>query len=349
MERNIAFELGRICERAALAVAPFVGRGDRHAADNAATQAMRQGFEDLKIRGTIVIGEGERDKAPMLYIGEEVGLSAERFYPEIIDEINPIYADFFEESKLKIAVDPLEGTNLVANGWPGAITVIAGVVEGEGDLLHAPDIYMEKIAVGEEARECIKLGRSVEETLKLVEENLNNIACALKKHVKELTVMVLERPRHNDLVARIREVGARIRFITDGDVAGALATAKPNSGIDCLMGIGAAPEGVLASAAMRALRGQILGRLVCIKDEDRERAKIMGVEDFDHIYTSEEMAQGDVMFAATGVTGGDFLKGVVYVPGGALTNTVLMRSKSNTIRWQEVWHRFDDPEKVYNE
>lgn len=323
MDRNLAFELGRICERAALAVAPLVGRGDRQAADQAATEAMRQAFEDLRLRGTIVIGEGERDEAPMLYIGEKVGISG-------------------TGSPLEIAVDPLEGTNLAASGWPGAITVIAAVITDEGRLLHAPDVYMEKIAVGEAARDAVKLGSSSEKTLQLVEKNLNGIAECLRKPVHELTIMVLERPRHEKLIAEIRRVGARIRLITDGDVAGALVTAKPESSIDCLMGIGAAPEGVLAAAGMRALGGQILGRLVFRNDTDRQRAQQMGAADDTHIYTSEELASGKVMFAATGVTSGDFLKGVRYTSKGAWTNTVVMRAQSGTIRWQEVEHRFKD-------
>ncbi|MDO8557653.1 MAG: class II fructose-bisphosphatase [bacterium] len=319
MDRNIAFELGRICERAALACAPYVGRGDRHTADGAATDAMRKAFDDLYIRGTIVIGEGERDEAPMLYIGEKVGGKGEAA----------------EGPELEIAVDPLEGTNLCANGWPGAITVIAAAVKGEGKLLHAPDVYMEKIAVGEACRGATDLQLSPT-------ENLNRIAVRLEKPVKELTIMILDRPRHEKLIEEVRKAGARIKLITDGDVAGALACAKRESGIDCLMGIGAAPEGVLAAAGLRALRGEIQGRLIFKDDAEKERAKSMGVTDPDHIYTTEELAQGNVMFAATGVTTGDFLKGVRYTKHGAWTNTVVMRSRTHTIRWQEVEHHFDN-------
>ena len=325
MDRNIAFELGRICERAALACAPYVGRGNRHAADGAATEAMRKAFDDLSIRGSIVIGEGERDEAPMLFIGEEVGGGATPITRSHDEVIIP---------ELEIAVDPLEGTNLCANGWPGAITVIAAAIKGEGKLLHAPDMYMEKIAVGEACRGAIDIRVSATENLKRISERL-------AKPVQELTIMILERPRHEKLIAEVRAVGARIRLITDGDVAGALVTAKPESGIDCLMGIGAAPEGVLAAAGLRAMRGEIQGRLVFKDDTQRLRAKTMGVTDPDHIYTTEELAQGNVMFAATGVTTGDFLKGVRYTRHGAWTNTVVMRSRSHTIRWQEVEHHFE--------
>jgi len=257
---------------------------------------------------------GERDEAPMLFIGEEVGKNG-------------------SSPKLEIAVDPLEGTNLCADGLPGAITVIAATIEGEGKLLNAPDIYMDKIAVGETCRDAIDIKKSPT-------ENLKSIAQRLKKPVEEVTVIVLDRPRHEQLIKEIRNVGARIRLITDGDVAGALATAKPNSGIDCLMGIGAAPEGVLAAAGLRALRGEIQGRLIFKNEEQRQRAKDMGINDLNKIYTTEDLAQGNVMFAATGVTTGDFLKGVSYSKHGARTNTVVMRSKTNTIRWQEVEHHF---------
>lgn len=319
MDRNIAFELGRICERAALACAPFVGRGDRHAADKAATDAMRKAFDDLNIRGTIVIGEGERDEAPMLYIGEEVGKGGSGQ----------------EGIKLDIAVDPLEGTNLCASGATGAITVIAAVIKGEGSLLKAPDCYMDKLVVNEKCRGAVDIRLSPT-------ENLQRIAAKLEKPVEEITVVMMDRDRHKDLIAEIRKAGARIRLITDGDVAGALACTKPESGIDCLMGIGGAPEGVLAAAALRAMRGEIQGRLVFTKEEQRTRASAMGVTDFDHVYTTEELAGGNVMFAATGVTTGDFLKGVRYTRHGAWTNTVVMRSRTHTIRWQEVEHHFEN-------
>jgi len=326
MDRAIAFELGRICERAALACAPFVGRGDRHAADKAATEAMRQAFDDIGIRGKVVIGEGERDEAPMLYIGEEVGKQAM--------PAGHAYRQAGRQGlsrRLEIAVDPLEGTNLCANGLPGAITVIAAAIEGEGKLLHAPDIYMEKLAVGEACRGSIDIKKSTA-------ENLKSIAEQLKKPVEEVTVVVLDRPRHEQLIADIRNVGARIRLITDGDVEGALSAAKPDSGIDCLMGIGAAPEGVLAAAGLRAMRGEMQGRLVFKDDVERKRAEGMGINDLDRVYTTEELAQGHVMFAATGVTTGGFLQGVRYSKHGVWTNTVVMRSKTGTIRWQEVEH-----------
>lgn len=314
MDRNIAFELGRICERAALACAPLVGRGDRHAADDAATRAMRSAFDQFGIRGKIVIGEGERDEAPMLFIGEEVGING-------------------SSPKLQIAVDPLEGTNLCANGLPGAIAVIAAAIEGDGKLLNAPDIYMEKLAVGKSAKGAIDILRSPA-------ENLKNIADSLGKDIEEVTVMVLDRPRHEDLINQIRNAGARIRLITDGDVAGALAAAKPDSGIDCLMGIGAAPEGVLAAAGLRALGGEIQGKLVFRNEKEQERASGMGAGDPERVYKTEDLAQGNVMFAATGVTSGDFLEGVRYTKDGAWTNSVVMRSRTGTIRWQKVQHHF---------
>ncbi|MDP3963278.1 MAG: class II fructose-bisphosphatase [bacterium] len=328
MDRHITFELGRICERAALACAPFVGRGDRHGADKAATEAMRQAFDDLGIRGTIVIGEGERDEAPMLYIGEEVGAHA-RHKPHAEGRDYSGSAGF----KLQIAVDPLEGTNLCANGLPGAITVIAATQEGEGTLLAAPDVYMEKIAVGEACVGRVDLTASVA-------ENLRNIASALEKPVEEVTVVALDRPRHEKLIDDVRKAGARIRLITDGDVAGALAAAMPENDIDVLMGIGAAPEGVLAAAGLRAMRGQIQGRLVFKNDAEKERARTMGVSDPDHIFSTEELASGNVMFAACGVTTGEFLRGVRYTKHGAYTHSVVMRSATHTIRWIEAEHHF---------
>jgi len=248
----------------------------------------------------------------MLYIGEEVGRSS-------------------SGPKLEIAVDPLEGTNLCANGWPGAITVIAAAVKGEGKLLHAPDMYMEKIAVGEACRGAIDIRTSPAENLKRISE-------CLKKPVQELTVMILDRPRHEKLIAEVRAVGARIRLITDGDVAGALASAMPDNAVDVLMGVGAAPEGVLAAAGLRAMHGEMQSRLVFKDDAERERAKGMGITDPDHIYTAEELAQGNVLFAATGVTAGDFLNGVRYTRHGAYTHSVVMRSKTQTIRWIEAEH-----------
>lgn len=320
MDRHIVFELGRICEQAALACSPFVGHGDRHAADAAATEAMRKAFDDLCVRGNIVIGEGERDEAPMLYIGESVGR---------LNALPRTIADY----ELEIAVDPLEGTNLCAHGLPGAITVIAAAIKGEGRLLHAPDVYMDKIAVGEACAGEIDLRNTPA-------ENLSRIAKALGKPVEKVTVVVLDRPRHEKLIAQIRQAGARIWLITDGDVVGALAAAMPENDIDVLMGIGAAPEGVLAAAGLRAMRGEIQGRLVFKDDAQKERAKKMGVADPDHIFTTDELAEGNVMFAATGVTSGDFLKGVRYTKHGAYTHSVVMRSKSHTIRWIEAEHHF---------
>jgi fructose-1,6-bisphosphatase II len=313
MDRNLALEVVRVTEAAALASARLMGRGDRNGADQAAVEAMRLAFNDIPILGEIVIGEGERDEAPMLYIGEKVGRGRDG------------------DLELAIAVDPLEGTNLCANGAPGAISVIA--MGEKGKLLHAPDTYMEKIAVGPAARGAIDLRRSAT-------ENLRRIADALGRYVEDLTVVILERPRHDKLVQEVREAGARIKFIGDGDVAGALDTCFPESGVDVLMGVGGAPEGVIAAAAIRCVGGDMHGRLVFRNDEERARARAYGVKDLEKVMTAEELAAGNVMFAATGVTTGDFLKGVRFTGEGARTHSVVMRSKTGTIRYIETIHHF---------
>ncbi len=311
MDRNLALEAVRVTEAAALASARLMGRGDEKAADQAAVDAMRRAFDSVGISGTVVIGEGERDEAPMLFIGEKVGAGG----PEI-----------------DIALDPLEGTTLTATGGPNALSVIA--MAEKGGFLHAPDTYMEKIAVGPRARGAIDITASPT-------RNLKNIANALKVYVEDLTVVILNRPRHEVLIREVRQAGARIKLIGDGDVSAAIATCFESTGVDVLMGIGGAPEGVIAAAAIRCVGGDMQGRLVPRNNDEIERAKKMGIKDISKVYTLEELAGGDVMFAATGVTDGDFLKGVRFFSGGATTHSVVMRSRSRTIRYIQATHHFD--------
>ncbi|PKN11928.1 MAG: fructose-bisphosphatase class II [Deltaproteobacteria bacterium HGW-Deltaproteobacteria-4] len=312
MDRNLALELIRVTEAAALASGRWVGKGDKNAADEAATNAMRRTLDSMAIDGTVVIGEGEMDEAPMLYIGEKVG-----------DGSSPC---------VDIAVDPLEGTNICAKGTSGAITTIA--MAPKGGFLNAPDMYMEKIVVGPDACGVIDLDASPT-------ENLQRVADAKKCYVEDLTVVIIDRPRHDKMVAEIRKAGARIHLISDGDVAPAIAAAVAGSGVDMLMGIGGAPEGVLAAAALKCMGGDMQGRLVFMDDHERERAVTMGITDFDRVYNAEDMARGNVFFAATGVTTGDLLKGVRYFSGGAETHSVVMRSKSRTVRFVSSLHYFD--------
>ncbi|MCK6546000.1 class II fructose-bisphosphatase [Myxococcota bacterium] len=314
MDRNLALEAVRVTEAAALASARLMGRGDRHAADQAAVTAMRRAFSDLQMRGRVVIGEGERDEAPMLYIGEQVG----RW-----DASDP---------EIDLALDPLEGTNLCATGAANAISVIA-MARG-GKFLHAPDTYMNKIAVGPAGRGAIDLTKSAK-------WNLEAVADAKGVYVEDLTVVILDRPRHEALIREVREAGARIKLIGDGDVSAAIATCKEETGVDMLMGIGGAPEGVIAAAALRCVGGDMLGQLKPRNAEEVERAKRMGIEDIDKIYHIDELASGDVLFAATGVTTGDFLKGVRFMRGGAATQSVVMRSKTRTVRFIDAEHHFE--------
>ncbi len=317
-DRNLALEVVRITEAAALASARLMGRGDRMLADHVAVEAMRRAFDTIDIRGTVVIGEGERDEAPMLYIGERVGAG---------------WLDNDADSpKVDIAVDPLEGTNLCATGAPDAISVIA--IADDGQFLNAPDTYMQKIAVGPDCRGVIDLRESPT-------WNLERIAKAKGKKLDELTAVILERDRHNELIAEVRAAGVRIRLITDGDVAGAVMTALPESGIDVLFGTGGSPEGVISAAALRCIGGELQGRLRYRNDDERARATRMGVKAEDHIYGTEELAQGNVMFAATGVTQGYLLDGVTFTGGGATTQSIVMRSKSGTVRRIHATHRFD--------
>ena len=312
MDRNLALELIRVLEAAALACGRWVGKGDKMAADQAATEAMRRTLEAIDISGTVVIGEGEMDEAPMLYIGEKVGRG--------------------KGHEADIAVDPLEGTNICAKGMNGSIATIA--LTTQGGFLHAPDMYMEKIAVGPSCKGVIDINLSPT-------ENLRRIAEAKSCYIEDLTVVILDRPRHDKAVAEIRKAGARIHLISDGDVAPAIAAAVEGSGVDMLLGIGGAPEGVLAAAALKCMGGDMQGRLVFMNNEERERAKQMGIDDFDKIYRCEDLAGGDVVFAATGVTNGDLLHGVRYYSGGAETHSVVMRSRSRTIRFVQSRHSFD--------
>jgi fructose-1,6-bisphosphatase class II len=314
MDRNFALEFVRVTEAAALESARLMGRGDEKAADHAAVEAMRKMLNSIQFDGRVVIGEGERDEAPMLYIGEKVGRPGP------------------ERPRLDLALDPLEGTTICARGGNNSLSVIA--IAEEGGFLHAPDTYMLKIAVGPEARGAIDLSRSPT-------ENLREIARAKKGRVEDLTVIILDRPRHADLIAEVRATGARIWLIGDGDVSAAIATCKRTSGVDVLMGTGGAPEGVIAAAALRCMGGDMQGRLMFRNEEERSRARRMGVEDLDRIYGIHDLARGNVMFCATGVTQGAFLEGVRFFPGGAYTHSVVMRSESGTVRFIEAEHHFD--------
>lgn len=312
MDRNFALEFVRVTEMAALAAARFMGRGDEKAADQAAVDAMRRILNSVQFDGTVVIGEGERDEAPMLYIGEKVGTG--------------------QGSKLDLALDPLEGTTICARGGNNAISVIA--IAEHGKFLHAPDTYMEKIAVGPDAKGAISLDQSAT-------QNLREIAKAKKKHLEDLTVIILDRPRHADLIQEVRAAGCRIWLIGDGDVSAAIATCKPDSGVDVLLGIGGAPEGVIAAAALRCVGGDFQGRLKPRNQSEIDRARKMGISDINRAYKIDELASGHVLFCATGVTQGTFLDGVRFTGGGAETHSVVMRSESGTIRHIYAEHHFD--------
>jgi fructose-1,6-bisphosphatase II len=312
MDRNLSLEIARVTESAALACGRWVGKGNKIAADEAATDAMRRTLDSLDFSGTVVIGEGEMDEAPMLYIGEKVGNGNQ---PEV-----------------DIAVDPLEGTNLCSKGINGAIATIA--LAPKGGFLHAPDMYMEKIAVGPSAAGAIDINASPT-------ENLTRIAEAKSCNIDDLTVVLLDRPRHDKAIAEIRKAGARIHLISDGDVAPAFAAAVEGSGVDMMMGIGGAPEGVLAAAALKCMGGDMQARLIFMTQEEKDRAPGMGISDLDKVYSCEELAAGDVFFAATGVTNGDLLNGVRYYSGGAETHTIVMRSKSRTVRFIQTRHQFE--------
>ena len=312
MDRNLALELVRVTEAAALSASLLMGHGDEKAADQAAVDAMRNALNSLSIDGTVVIGEGERDEAPMLYIGEKVGTK--------------------NGPQLDIALDPLEGTTITAKGGPNALAVIA--MAEKGGFLNAPDVYMEKIAIGSGFPEGLV------DIDAAPEANLRALAKAKNTHVAELVACILDRPRHEELIARVREAGARIMLIPDGDVSGVIATAQPDAGIDIYMGSGGAPEGVLAAAALRSTGGFMQGRLIFRNDDEKARAKKWGITDLGKKYQLDDLAHGDVMFAATGVTDGAMLKGVRRFSGGAFTHSVIMRSKTGTIRRIEATHNF---------
>ena len=312
MDRNLALEAVRVTEAAALAASKLMGRGDEKAADQAAVDAMRTSLNSLNIEGTVVIGEGERDEAPMLYIGEKVGMGG--------------------GPKIDIALDPLEGTTITAKGLPNSLAVMA--MAEHGGFLNAPDVYMDKIAVGG------GLPEGIVDLDKSVAQNLTDLAKAKKVDVNDLVVCILDRPRHSELIAKVREAGARIMLIGDGDVSGVIATSTGDSGIDIYMGSGGAPEGVLAAAALRAIGGQIQGRLLFRNDDEKARAKKWGITDLNRKYSMTDMAKGDVMFAATGVTSGSMLKGVRRFHNGAETHSIVMRSKTGTVRWVSAHHNF---------
>jgi fructose-1,6-bisphosphatase II / sedoheptulose-1,7-bisphosphatase len=316
MHRDDLFlEFVRVVERAAIAAARTMGQGDRKYADQVAVDAMRTEMESVDIDGTIVIGEGERDEAPMLYVGEKVGKGG---YP------------------VDIAVDPLEGTNLCATGAPNAIAVL-GASE-KGGLLHAPDIYMEKLVVGPSSKGKVDINAPVEDNLKV-------IAKSLDREVNDLVVIVLDRPRHERLIADIRKAGARIRLIGDGDLSAGISAAVVGTGVHAVMGTGGAPEGVLTAAAMRCLNGEIQAKLVLTKESDRERLKRMGIPDIERIYHTEDLAPGkSIIFAAAGVTDGALLRGVRFFGDGTRTHTLVMTTVPHQVRFIDTIHAKDDPD-----
>jgi fructose-1,6-bisphosphatase II / sedoheptulose-1,7-bisphosphatase len=312
MDRNLALEAVRVTEAAALSASRLMGRGDEKAADQAAVDAMRHALNGLTIDGTVVIGEGERDEAPMLYIGEKVGTG--------------------NGPRIDIALDPLEGTTITAKGGSNALAVIA--MAESGGFLNAPDVYMDKIAVG------AGLPEGVVDLDEAPAKNLKALAKAKRADVSDLVVCILDRPRHSELIAKVREAGARIMLISDGDVSGVIATSRPDSGVDLYVGSGGAPEGVLAAAALRCIGGHMQGRLIFRNDDEKGRATRIGITDFSRKYGLLDLAKGDVMFAATGVTTGTMRQGVRRFPGGAITYSMVMRSKSGTVRIIEAQHNF---------
>lgn len=315
IEETLAFEFVRVVEEAAIAAARTMGQGDRPGSDQAAVQAMRAAFEQVPVSGNIVIGEGERDKAPMLYIGEEVGAPR---VPGI---------DF---PKVDIAVDPLEGTNLCATGAPNSIAVLA--VSEPGGLLHAPDCYMEKIIAGPACRDALDLDAPVR-------YNLKAIAHCLDRDMRDLVIMVLDRPRHQDLITQIRATGARIRLIGDGDLSAGIAAAVRGAGVHAVMGTGGAPEGVITAAALRCLHGEMVARLVVNTPELEERVGEMGIRDSKRVYTAHDLAPGEqIIFAACGVTGGSLLNGVRFFGEGSRTHSLLMTMASNKVRFVDTVH-----------
>ena len=310
MDRNLTIEAVRVTEAAAIAAAEVMGRGDEKLADQAAVDAMRRALNRLQMAGTVVIGEGERDEAPMLFIGEEVGTG--------------------DGPKIDIALDPLEGTTITAKGMPNGLAVLA--LSDAGGLLNAPDVYMDKIAAGPDVpTDAIDLDNTAA-------ENINNVAEAVGKDPNDVVACILDRPRHAEMISAVREAGARIVLIGDGDVAGVMATAMPETNIDIYMGTGGAPEGVLAAAALRCIGGNIQGRLLFRNDDERGRAAKVGVEDLNRKYAITDLAEGDVIFAATGVTDGNMLRGVRRTGSMIFTESVAMRARTGTVRWIRMQH-----------
>ena len=310
MDRRLVLEYTRVTEAAAIAASVMIGRGEKDDADSRAVEAMREAFERVPARGTIVIGEGERDEAPMLYIGEEVGKGT--------------------GPKVHIALDPLEGTTITAKGGPNALAVLA--IAEEGGLLYAPDVYMDKIAVGG------GLPDGIVDLDNTPGDNIKALAKARKVKPSDIVACILDRPRHAELIAAVRESGARIRLIGDGDVAGVIATVMPDTGIDIYMGSGGAPEGVLAAAALRCIGGQMQGRLLFRNDDEKGRAAKVGIKDLNRKYSLTELASGDCTLSATGVTEGSMLGGVKKLASGVITDSVVMRSTTGTVRWIKTQH-----------
>jgi fructose-1,6-bisphosphatase II / sedoheptulose-1,7-bisphosphatase len=345
MDNTISLEIIEVVEQAAIASARLMGKGDKNTADQVAVEAMRDRMNKIHMRGRIVIGEGERDEAPMLYIGEEVGICTR---PDAAQ-----FCTLEELQEIDIAVDPCEGTNLVAKGQNGSMAVLA--ISEKGGLFAAPDFYMDKLAAPAAAAGHVDIRKSATENLKILSE-------CLERTVEELVVVVMDRPRHKDLIAEIRQAGARVRLISDGDVSAAISCAFAGTNIHCLMGIGAAPEGVISAAAMRALGGHFQGRLVYDPNEVRtpesekwtregnvERLKEMGITDPDRIYNAHELASGEnVLFAACGITPGTLMEGVRFFHGGARTQSLIISSQSRTVRFVDTIHIVNEKPKVLN-
>lgn len=315
MERELALEIVRVTEAAALASAQWMGRGKKNEADDAATSAMRAMFDSVNMKGIVVIGEGELDEAPMLYIGEELGNG--------------------HGPSVDIAVDPLEGTSIVAKGHPNAMAVVA--IADRGCLLHAPDMYMEKIAVGPKAAGLVRLDDPIEKTIDIIAKVTN-------KRINDVTVIIQERERHDDIIERIRKKGARVKLFGDGDVGAAIATALPHTGIDLFVGTGGAPEGVISAAALKALGGDMQARLVPMNEEEVARCKKMGLDDPTQILQLDDLVRGDdAIFAATGVSSGELLQGVRFLGGDLVeTDSIVMRAKTKTVRYVKAHHHLEN-------
>ncbi|NEQ78071.1 MAG: class II fructose-bisphosphatase [Okeania sp. SIO2C9] len=342
MDNVIGLEIIEVVEQAAIASARWMGKGEKNTADEVAVEAMRERMNKIHMRGRIVIGEGERDEAPMLYIGEEVGICTQ---PDATNFCNPE-----ELVEIDIAVDPCEGTNLVAYGQNGSMAVLA--ISEKGGLLAAPDVYMKKLAAPAVAKNHVDINKSATENLKILSD-------CMERTVEELVVVVMDRPRHKELINEIRQAGARVRLISDGDVSAAISCAFTGTNIHALMGIGAAPEGVISAAAMRALGGHFQGQLIYdpaivktgligeSKEDNIARLKEMGVEDPDKVYNAEDLASGEtVLFAACGITPGTLMEGVRFFPHGARTQSLIISSQSSTVRFVDTVHMFKQPKSL---